>query len=115
MADIVDIRPYTIAVSIVESETRFKSCQANLQTAYLTMSDAVRSLDTTDDGKQFLAQFDSMYKYLSQTDQKSTAIFEEWFKEWLKDNDIDLEYIIDEINHERELGEELGEGVSPFA
>ena len=69
MADVLKVK----TEKLQETAGQFKSHQANLQTAYLTMSDAVRSLDTTWNGEaseQFKAQFDSMYKNLSQTEQK---------------------------------------------
>ena len=42
MADVLKVTPEKLQ----ETAGQFKSHQANLQTAYLTMSDAVRSLDT---------------------------------------------------------------------
>ena len=63
--------------------TQFKTYKQNMQTAYLTMSDAVRSLDTTwngDASEQFKTQFDSMYKNLSQTEDKMEDAIDELTK-----------------------------------
>ena len=104
MADLLHWTPENLIDAVIQ----FQSCQTSLQTAYLTMSDAVRSLDTTDASKQFLAQFDSMYKDLSQPKQKMADVIDEL----LKAHDIYLEM---EIDVRRNHIWELDEGTSPFA
>ena len=104
MADLIHWTPG----SLIDAAIRFKSCQTNLQTAYLTMSDAVRSLDTTDASKQFLAQFDSMYNDLSQPKQKMSDIIDELLK-------VHGIYWDIEIYVRRKHIWELDEDASPFA
>ncbi len=106
MADVLKVTPEKLQ----ETAGQFKSHQANLQTAYLTMSDAVRSLDTTWNGEaseQFKAQFDSMYKNLSQTEQKMADAIDEL----LKAHDIYEEA----ENAIKSQVSSLDEGTSPFA
>ncbi len=79
MADVLKVTPEELQATA----NQFKGYQGNLQTAYLQMSDAVRSLDTSWNGEaneQFKAQFDAMYKNLSQTEQKMTDAVDELMK-----------------------------------
>ncbi len=106
MADILKVTPEELQATA----NQFKSYQSNLQTAYLTMSDAVRSLDTTWNGEaseQFKAQFDAMYKNLSQTEEKMNDAIEEL----LQAHDIYQE-AEDAIKGQVDA---LEEGTSPFA
>ncbi len=106
MADVLKVTPEKLQ----ETAGQFKSHQSNLQTAYLTMSDAVRSLDTTWNGEaseQFKAQFDSMYKNLSQTEAKMKDAIDEL----LKANEIFS-------TTETEIGNTVGsldQGTDPFS
>ena len=106
MADVLKVTPEELQATA----SQFKSYQSNLQTAYLSMSDAVRSLDTTWNGEaseQFKTQFDSMYKNLSQTEQKMADAIDEL----LKAHDI---YQEAEDAIKGQVGA-LDEGTSPFA
>ena len=106
MADVLKVTPEELQ----NAANQFKSQQAALQTAYLTMSDAVRSLDTTWNGEaseQFKSQFDAMYKNLSQTEEKMTDAIDEL----LKAHDI---YEEAENAIKSQVGS-LDEGTSPFA
>ena len=106
MADILKVTPE----ELVATANTFKSNQAKLQVAYLTMSDAVRTLDTTwngDASEQFKAQFDSMYKNLSQTEEK----MQDAIDELMKANEI---YTTAE-NEIKAAVDALQEGTSPFA
>lgn len=106
MADVLKVTPEELQATA----NQFKSYQANLQTAYLTMSDAVRSLDTSwngDASEQFKAQFDAMYKNLSQTEQKMADAIDEL----LKAHDI---YEEAESAIKSQVSA-LDEGTSPFA
>ena len=61
----------------------FKSCLQEMQNAYLTMSDAVRTLDGSWDGdasEQFKTSFANMYNNLSQTEAKMTDAVDEMLK-----------------------------------
>ena len=69
MADIIKVDVETMK----STAGKFTSCQQELQTAYLTMSNAVRALDGSYDGdasEAFKAQFDAMYKNIEQTQAK---------------------------------------------
>ena len=106
MADVLKVTPQELQ----NTASNFKSSQQKMQTAYLTMSDAVRSLDTTWNGEaseQFKAQFDSMYKNLSQTEQKMTDAIDEL----LKAQDL-YESVENEL---KSMAASLDEGTSPFA
>ena len=106
MADVLKVTPEELQATA----NQFKSFQQNMQTAYLQMSDAVRSLDTTwngDASEQFKAQFDGMYKNLSQTEQKMTDAVDELLKAF----DI---YTEAENNIKSQV-DALDEGTSPFA
>ena len=106
MADVLKVTPEELQATA----NQFKSYQGNLQTAYLTMSDAVRSLDTTwngDASEQFKAQFDSMYNNLKQTEDKMADAIDELMKAF----DI---YNEAESNIKAQV-DTLDEGTSPFA
>ena len=106
MADVLKVTPEELQ----NTANQFKGYQGNLQTAYLQMSDAVRSLDTTWNGEaseQFKAQFDGMYKNLSQTEQKMGDAIDEL----LKAHDIYEEA----ENAIKGQVDALDEGTSPFA
>lgn len=106
MADVLKVSPE----ALVNTAVQFKNYQKELENAYLTMSDAVRSLDTTWDGEAseaFKAQFESMYKNLSQTEQKMTDAYEEL----LKAHDLFEEY----ENKVKGQASALEVGTSPFA
>ena len=78
-ADVLKVTPEELR----NTATQFKSNLQKMQTAYLQMSDAVRNLDTTWNGEaneQFKAQFDSMYKNLSQTEDKMNDAVDELTK-----------------------------------
>lgn len=69
MADIIKVS----AEELRSAAGKFSNCQQELQTAYLTMSNAVRALDGSYDGdasEAFKAQFDAMYKNIEQTEAK---------------------------------------------
>ena len=106
MADVLKVTPEELK----NTASQFKTYQGNLQTAYLQMSDAVRTLDTTWNGEaseQFKSQFDAMYKNLSQTEQKMTDAIDEL----LKAADI-YEEVENSIKGQVDA---LEEGTSPFA
>ena len=106
MADVLKVTPEELR----NTASQFKTYQGNLQTAYLQMSDAVRSLDTTwngDASEQFKAQFDAMYKNLSQTEQKMTDAVDELTK---------AAGVYEEVeNSIKSMASALDEGTSPFA
>jgi WXG100 family type VII secretion target len=69
MADIIKVSTEELR----SAANKFSTCQQELQTAYLTMSNAVRALDGSYDGdasEAFKAQFDAMYKNIEQTQDK---------------------------------------------
>ncbi len=106
MADVLKVTPEELQATA----NQFKTYQSNLQTAYLTMSDAVRSLDSSWNGEaneQFKAQFDAMYKNLSQTEEKMADAIDELLKAF----DIYTE-AEDAIKGQIDT---LEEGTSPFA
>ena len=106
MADVLKVTPEELQ----STANQFKTYQSNLQTAYLQMSDAVRSLDTTWNGEaseQFKTQFDAMYKNLSQTEQKMGDAIDELLKAF----DIYTEA----ENSIKSQVDALDEGTSPFA
>ena len=106
MADVLKVTPEELQ----NTANQFKSYQQTLQTAYLQMSNAVRSLDTTWNGEaseQFKTQFDSMYKNLEQTEQKMTDAVDELMKAF----DI---YTEAENSIKGQI-DTLDEGTSPFA
>ena len=106
MADVLKVTPEELQ----STANQFKTYQSNLQTAYLQMSDAVRSRDTTWNGEaseQFKTQFDAMYKNLSQTEQKMGDAIDEL----LKAHDIYEEA----ENAIKGQVDALDEGTSPFA
>lgn len=59
---------------------RFKSRQIVFQTAYRTMYDAVSSLND-EDSKQFIPQFESIYKSLSQNVENMIEAVDELLRE----------------------------------
>lgn len=90
--------------------SQFKSYMQSMQNAYLTMSNAVRTLDTTWNGEaseQFKTTFESMYKNLEQTEQKMTDAVDEMLKA------VEL---FDEVeNAIKSQAGGLDTGTSPFA
>jgi WXG100 family type VII secretion target len=69
MADIVKVSTEELR----NTAGKFSTCQQELQTAYLTMSNAVRVLDGSYDGEAseaFKNQFGEMYKNIEQTEAK---------------------------------------------
>ena len=79
MADVLKVTPEELR----NTASQFKTYQGNMQTAYLQMSDAVRTLDGTwngDASEQFKTQFDNMYKNLSQTEDKMNDAVDELTK-----------------------------------
>lgn len=59
--------------TMIDTTAKFKNCQQQLKNAYLTMSNAVREVDSIWNGEAsetFKSQFDSMYKNLEQTEAK---------------------------------------------
>ena len=56
-----------------ETVSKYNTCKGQLQTAYLQMSNAVRSVDASwngDASEAFKAQFDQMYKNIEKTEPK---------------------------------------------
>ena len=106
MANVLKVTPEELR----NTASQFKTYQGNLQTAYLQMSDAVRSLDTTWNGEaseQFKNQFEAMYKNLSQTEQKMADAIDELTK---------AAGIYEEVeNSIKGQVDALEEGTSPFA
>jgi len=106
MADVLKVTPEELR----NTATQFKANQQKMQTAYLQMSDAVRSLDTTWNGEaneQFKTQFENMYKNLSQTEQKMEDAVDELTK---------AAGIYEEVeNGLKSLAQSLEVGTSPFA
>lgn len=69
MADIIRVSTEEIR----EAVSRYETCKAQLQTAYLQMSNAVRVVDGSwngDASEAFKARFNEMYKNLEQTEAK---------------------------------------------
>ena len=106
MADVLKVTPEELR----NTASQFKTYQGNMQTAYLQMSDAVRTLDGTwngDASEQFKAQFDSMYKNLSQTEQKMADAVDELTK---------AAGVYEEVeNSIKGMADALEVGTSPFA
>ena len=106
MADVLKVTPEELQ----NTANQFKSYQQTLQTAYLQMSNAVRSLDTTWNGEaseQFKTQFEAMYKNLSQTEEKMTDAIDELTK---------AAGVYEEVeNSIKGQVDALEEGTSPFA
>lgn len=68
-ADIIKVSSEEMRAAV----SSFKNCQTELENAYLTMSNAVRAVDTTWNGEAseaFKNQFDSLYKNIEQTEAK---------------------------------------------
>lgn len=56
-----------------EAVSKYNTCKGQLQTAYLQMSNAVRTVDSSwngDASEAFKAQFDQMYKNIEKTEPK---------------------------------------------
>lgn len=69
MADIIKVSVEEMRAAV----NSFKSCQNELENAYLTMSNAVRTVDSTwngDASEAFKNQFDALYKNIEQTEAK---------------------------------------------
>ena len=69
MADIIHVSTEELRATV----GKYNTYKAQLQTAYLQMSIAVRTVDTTwngDASEAFKAQFDQMYRNIEQTEQK---------------------------------------------
>ena len=69
MADIIHVSTEQLRDAV----NKYNTQKGQLQTAYLEMSNAVRTVDTTwngDASEAFKAQFDQMYKNIEQTEQK---------------------------------------------
>ncbi len=76
MADIIKVSEE----QLLSTATKYTACKQELQTAYLTMSNAVRALDGSYDGdasEAFKAQFDAMYKNIEQTEHKAQDAVDE--------------------------------------
>lgn len=101
-----------IKVSVEEMRSAvstFNSCKTELQNAYLTMSNAVRTVDSSwngDASEAFKAQFDAMYKNIEQTELK----VQDAVDEITKAADI---YEEAETSLEGAIGQ-LDTGTSPF-
>ena len=106
MAGVLKVTPEELR----NTASQFKTYQGNMQTAYLQMSDAVRTLDGTwngDASEQFKAQFDSMYKNLEQTEQKMADAVDELTK---------AAGVYEEVeNSIKGMADALEVGTSPFA
>ena len=69
MADIIHVSTEELRDAV----TKYNTQKTQLQMAYLQMSNAVRTVDSTwngDASEAFKAQFDQMYKNIEQTEQK---------------------------------------------
>ncbi len=90
--------------------TQFKSFCQEMQVAYLTMSDAVRTLDGSWDGdasEQFKANFEKMYTNLKMTEDKMNDAVDEMLK---------AAELFDEVeNSIKTAAAGLDVGTSPFA
>ena len=79
MADIIHVSTEELR-SAVQSYT---NCKQQLQTAYLQMSNAVRTVDASwngDASETFKNQFDAMYKNMEQTEAKVQDAIDELTK-----------------------------------
>jgi WXG100 family type VII secretion target len=106
MADVLKVTPE----ELVSAASTFRTQQQAMQTAYLQMSDAVRTLDTTwngDASESFKTQFEAMYRNLSQTEEKMADAVDEL----MAAHDLFEEY----ENQIKAAVESLEEGTSPFA
>lgn len=69
MADIIKVSSDAMRAAV----SKFKSCQQELENAYLTMSNAVREVDASwngDASEAFKNQFNDLYKNIEQTEAK---------------------------------------------
>ena len=69
MADIIHVSTEELRDAV----SKYNTQKTQLQMAYLQMSNAVRTVDSTwngDASEAFKAQFDQMYKHIEQTEQK---------------------------------------------
>ena len=69
MADIIHVSTAELRNAV----SKYNTCKGQLQTAYLQMSNAVRTVDSSwngDASEAFKAQFDRMYKNIEQTEAK---------------------------------------------
>ena len=69
MADVIHVSTDQLR----EAVNKYNTCKAQLQTAYLQMSNAVRTVDSSwngDASEAFKNQFDQMYKNIEKTEAK---------------------------------------------
>ena len=79
MADIIHVSTDQLR----EAVSKYNTCKGQLQTAYLQMSNAVRTVDSSwngDASEAFKAQFDQMYKNIEQTEAKVQDAVDEMTK-----------------------------------
>ena len=79
MADIIHVDTGAMRSAAV----KFKSCQQEMENAYLTMSNAVRELDSTWNGEAseaFKNQFNDLCKNIEQTEAKVNDAVDETLK-----------------------------------
>jgi WXG100 family type VII secretion target len=79
MADIIRVSTDQLR----EAVSKYNTCKGQLQTAYLQMSNAVRTVDSSwngDASEAFKAQFDQMYKNIEQTEAKVQDAVDEMTK-----------------------------------
>ena len=106
MADVLKVTPEELK----NTAQQFKTEQNNMQTAYTAMSTAVNNLQSTWTGEasqQFKTQFESLYKNLSQSEQKMADAVDELTK---------AAGVYEEVeNSIKSTVSQLDVGTSPFA
>ncbi|MCD7844856.1 MAG: WXG100 family type VII secretion target [Oscillospiraceae bacterium] len=105
MADIIHVSTEELRNAV----SKYNTCKSQLQIAYLTMSNAVRTVDTTwngDASEAFKAQFDLTYKNLEQTEEKVQDAVDELTQA------ADIYDEIEQTNTSTFQG--LDQGTSPF-
>lgn len=97
------------SAEVTQAAAQFKTYMGQMETAYLRMSDAVRTLDSTWNGEaseQFKTSFDNMYNNLKQSSDKMQDAVDEMTK---------AVEIFDEVENQiKAMAEGLETGTSPF-
>lgn len=105
MADIIKVSGEELRATVAKYNTQ----KAQLQTAYLQMSNAVRTVDGSwngDASEAFKAQFDQLYKNIEQTEAKVQDAVDEMTK---------AAEIFDEVEQANQTAfQNLEVGTSPF-
>ena len=105
MADVIHVSSDELRNAV----TKYNTQKAQLQTAYLQMSNAVRQVDGSwngDASEAFKAQFEQMYKNIEQTEAKVQDAVDEMTK---------AAEIFDEVEQENQTAfQNLDVGTSPF-